>query len=230
MASRDFLQNQMKHKKRTKCLGLFFIQEVFGVTSFFLQPLVEEYAKMGFLSLAPEMFWRLKEKTELVAEDKEQFDEAMRLKGLFDFAQGIKDIEDSINYLRTHPNCNGSVGLVGFCLGGRLAFLSARDTSIDVAVGYYALNLDKYVDDIKNIKTKLMLHIAGDDHFVPKETQQLILKAFQEAHNPSIKCHVYEGADHSFARPTSTHYHKAAKELAQTRTVQFLETNLKNQS
>jgi carboxymethylenebutenolidase len=114
------------------------------------------------------------------------------------------------------------VGTVGFCLGGRLAYLTATRTHADAAVGYYGVALDEHVDE--TITSPLMLHVAGEDEFASKESQAKVRAALEG--NPKVTIHDYEGHGHAFARVGGKHYDKATADLANGRTVEFLKANL----
>ena len=164
--------------------ALILLQEIFGITKQFLQPLADHYAELGYYVVVPELFWRLQEKTELNPQIEAEFNQGLDLMGRFDMDLSLKDIQNVVDFCKEHSN--GKVGAMGFCMGGRLAFLSARDTSVSCAIGYYGVGLDEFVGDYKNIKNKLLLHIDEKDQFVPKEKQDIILRGLKEAQNPNI--------------------------------------------
>ena len=91
--------------------------------------------------------------------------------GRFDVDKGVDDIQATIDTLRALPGCTGKVGAVGYCLGGQLAYLTAARTDSDAAVGYYGVNIQDRLDEAKNIKKPLMLHIAEADEYVPPPAQ-----------------------------------------------------------
>ncbi|MGE3624320.1 MAG: dienelactone hydrolase family protein, partial [Bdellovibrionales bacterium] len=122
------------------------------------------------------------------------------------------------------PGCNGKVGAVGYCLGGKLAYLMASRSDVDASVGYYGVGLDELMEEVHDIRMPLMLHIAGLDKFVPPPVRQKILAGIGK--NPVISAHVYENVDHAFARPDGQNYNKEAADLANSRTMEFFATHL----
>src|SRR5678815_2277687 len=80
----------------------------------------------------------------------------------------------ALNFLRQHTACNGHVGAVGFCMGGKLAYLLSTRFKPDCAVGYYGVSIEKNLDEAKNLSSPLLLHIGGDDKFCPPEAQAQI--------------------------------------------------------
>jgi carboxymethylenebutenolidase len=109
-------------------------------------------------------------------------------------------------------------------LGGKLAYLMAARTNIDCAVSYYGVGIDQLLAEADNIKRPLLMHIAAEDKFVPKEAQSKIVAAMEKNYN--VTTHVYDGVDHAFARVGGDHYDAAAAEKANTRTRAFLSGNL----
>ena len=84
--------------------------------------------------------------------------------------QVTDDIASAIDFLRKHPACsNGSVGVVGYCWGGFLAYLTAVRHKPDAAVGYYGVGIDKKLDLAKNLSCPLMLHYAELDQYASPE-------------------------------------------------------------
>ena len=202
--------------------GLVIIQEVFGVNDF-IRATVEAYATKGFVTAAPDIFWRLEPGVQLNPNKEEEFNRGIELMGQFDQPIGIEDIQATITTLRNHPACNGRVGVLGFCLGGRLAYMAALGTDADVAVSYYGVGIETMLDQAGNIKIPTLLHIAEDDGFVPPEAQAAI-KDGLTADNFDV--HIYPGVDHGFARFTGMHYDEAATKLANERSLALLNSAL----
>ena len=198
------------------------IQEVFGVNDF-IRATVEAYAAKGFVTAAPDIFWRLEPGVQLNPNKEEEFNRGIELMGQFDQPTGIDDIQATITTLRNHPACNGKVGVLGFCLGGRLAYMAALGTDADVAVSYYGVGIETMLDQAGNIKIPTLLHIAEDDGFVPPEAQAAI-KDGLTADNFDV--HIYPGVDHGFARFTGMHYDEAAANLANERSLALLNSAL----
>lgn len=99
--------------------GLVIIQEVFGVNDF-VRATVEAYAAKGFVTAAPDIFWRLEPGVQLNPNEEAEFNRGIELMGQFDQPTGIEDIQATITALRNNPSCNGKVGVLGFVLVGAL--------------------------------------------------------------------------------------------------------------
>src|SRR5262245_25131748 len=103
--------------------GILIIPEIFGV-NYSIRETVISFARAGYTVLAPDLFWRFEPDIELGYEG-EDLKEALEYYRLFDVNQGIKDLGHAIDALRDHGNCNGKIAAIGFCLGGKLAYLTA---------------------------------------------------------------------------------------------------------
>ena len=201
--------------------GVVVIQEIFGVNAV-MRGITDELAGEGFMALCPDLFWRQEPGIQITDQTDEEWARAFELFQGFDLEKGVADLDSTIETLRGVEGCSGKVGTVGFCLGGRLAYLTATRTRADAAVGYYGVALDEHVDE--TIGSPLMLHVAGEDEFAPKESQAKVRAALEG--NPKVTIHDYPGQGHAFARVGGKHYDKATADLANGRTVEFLKARL----
>ena len=111
--------------------GILVLQEIFGVSAH-IRSVVDRWAEEGYVALAPDLFWRLKPGVDL-GFTPDDVKIARELGGRFDIDQGVRDIGDAIAALKSQPEFKGKVGAVGYCLGGRLAFLAAARLGVDAA-------------------------------------------------------------------------------------------------
>ncbi len=200
--------------------GIVVIQEIFGVNPG-IKSLVDGWAALGYRAVAPDLFWRLEPGVSLDADVPEQMQAAFGLYQRFDVEKGIEDIEAAITALR-HAGCT-HVGVVGYCLGGLLAYLSACRTDSDASVGYYGVGIDGKLGEAHAIANPLMLHNASLDHFVSPEAQATV-KAGLGGH-PLVTLHDY-AADHAFARAIGNARVPELAEQADARTRDFFKTHL----
>lgn len=203
--------------------AIVVIQEIFGVNPGIRQK-CDKWAEAGYLAIAPDLFWRLERGVELDPDVEGEFKQALELMGRFDQDQGVRDIEAAIKAARARLGEGGKVGCVGYCLGGRLAFMTAARTDVDASVGYYAVGLDNLLHEKDAIKAPLLLHIAGDDGFVPKEVQAKMHEALDPY--PLASLHDYPGEDHGFAAEMGKRRSEDAARLADSRTTEFFAANL----
>jgi carboxymethylenebutenolidase len=198
--------------------AIVVIQEIFGVNEG-IRRKCEHWASLGYIGIAPDLFWRLQPGVQLDPDVPEEFQQALGLMQRFDQDRGIADIEASIRAARARLLEGGRVGCVGYCLGGRLAFMTATRTDVDATVGYYAVGLEALMGEKHAIARPLMLHIAGADHFVTPDKQKLIHQGLDD--HPKVTLHDYPGEDHGFASELGKRRSDAAAQLADSRTEAF---------
>jgi len=203
--------------------AIIVIQEIFGVNEG-IRRKCDRWAALGYLAIAPDLFWRLQPGVELDPDVESEFKEALGLMGRFDQDLGISDIEASIRSARARLDTGGKVGAVGYCLGGRLAFMTAARTDIDASVGYYAVGIDGLLGEKHAIANPLMLHIAGADHFVQADAQARIHAGLDD--HPRVTIHDYPGEDHGFAAEIGNRRSEEAAALADSRTEDFFARHL----
>jgi carboxymethylenebutenolidase len=203
--------------------AIVVIQEIFGVNPGIRQK-CDKWAAAGYLAVAPDLFWRIRPHIELDPDIPEQMQEALGLFGQFDQDQGISDIEAAIKAARAKLPEGGRVGAVGYCLGGRLAFISACRTDGDAFVGYYGVGIDGLLGEQHAIGKPVLLHVPTADHFVPPETQKAMHEGLKD--NRHVTLFDYEGLDHGFAVESGNRRNDAAATLADRRTADFFATAL----
>ncbi|MCP4328318.1 MAG: dienelactone hydrolase family protein [Alphaproteobacteria bacterium] len=204
--------------------GIVLIQEIFGVNKV-MRDLADGFAGNGYAVLCPDLFWRQEEGIQLTDQTEEHWARAFELYQGFDEDAGIVDLTAALDHLRGHEACTGKVGTVGYCLGGKLAYLMATRSDADCNVGYYGVGIENNLDEAGNIGHPLMLHVAEKDQFCPAEAQQKIHAALDGAANVTIRD--YGGMDHAFARVGGEHYDADAAAAANGRTSTFFEQHLR---
>ncbi len=208
---------------RNPAPGVLVAQEIFGVNQV-MRDVCDWLAGAGYIACCPDIFWRIEPGIQLTDKTEAEWARAFELFQLFDVDKGIDDLQAGLSHLRQHEACNGRVGSVGYCLGGKLAYLMATRSDVDSSVSYYGVGLDELLEEAGNISQPLLLHVASEDKFVPKAAQDKI-KAGLAGH-AKIDLHVYEGNDHAFARTGGEHYDAAAAQLANQRTLDFFKETL----
>ncbi|MFZ5748612.1 MAG: dienelactone hydrolase family protein [Pseudomonadota bacterium] len=197
--------------------AIVVIQEIFGVNAGIRQK-CDKLAAAGYLAIAPDLFWRIEPGIELDPDVPEEMQRGLDLFGQFDQDTGIRDIEATIKAARARVD-GGKVGAVGYCLGGRLAYMTAARTDVDASVGYYAVGIDRLLSEKHAIARPLMLHIAGNDGFVSGEVQAAMHAGLDD--HPRVTLYDYPGEDHGFATEMGKRRSEAAAELADSRTAAF---------
>jgi carboxymethylenebutenolidase len=206
--------------KSGKGPGIVLIQEIFGVNKV-MRDLATGFAAQGYTVMCPDLFWRQEPGIDIT--DK-QMEKAFSLYQGFNADKGVDDLKSTLASLRRHSACNGKVGSVGYCLGGKLAYLMATRSDSDANVGYYGVGIEASLAEAKSITKPLLLHIAGQDKFCPPPAQAQIQQGLKG--HKQVTIHLYPEQDHAFARIGGDHYDKAAADLANQRTAAFFKQHL----
>ncbi len=197
--------------------GLVLWQEIFGVNEH-IRAVAEQYALDGFVVLAPDAFWRQAPRVELgyVGADRER---AMALMQAYTAEQSLADIGTAVQALRARPEVTGRVGSLGYCMGGRLAYLAAATAGVDAAVAFYGGGIQGQLDRAAGITCPLQLHYAGHDDHIPPEAVARVRAALA---GKAAELHVYPGAMHGFNCWARGSYHAPSAALSHGRTLVFL--------
>jgi carboxymethylenebutenolidase len=206
--------------------AIIVIPEIFGVNPGIRQK-CEHWAQVGYLAVAIDIFWRFAPGVELDPDVEAQLQEAFGYFGQYDADNGVKDIEAAIHAIRRGEVGAApiqKVGCVGYCLGGRLAYMAAARTDISASVGYYGVMIDQMLNESHAIANPLMLHIPTADHFVGPEAQAAI-HAGLDGH-AKVTLHDYVGLDHGFAAEMGNRRDETGAQLADSRTMAFFAEHL----
>lgn len=200
--------------------GLVIAQEIFGVNQT-MRDAADAYAAEGYVVLVPDLFWRQEPGVQL-GYTPADWQRAFGYYQGFSEDRGVDDIQATLNALRARPECVGKAGVLGFCLGGKLAYLAACRTDADVAVSYYGVGIEKALPEAAHIRGNLVVHIAENDQFCPPEARGQIVDALSG--RDDIGLYVYPGVDHAFARVGGEHYDQASAVKAHQRSMAALKS------
>ena len=198
--------------------AIIVIQEIFGVNAG-IRRKCDRLAEDGYLAIAPDLFWRLEPGIELDPDIEPEFQRALALMGKFNQDAGVRDIEAAIRAARQRLGQGGKVGAVGYCLGGRLAFMAATRTDVDASVGYYGVGIDTLLGEKHAIAHPVLLHVPQEDHFVDKDAQARMHAGLDD--HPKVTIHDYPGEDHGFATEFGKRRSEQSADLADRRTADF---------
>jgi carboxymethylenebutenolidase len=186
-----------------------------------LNPHIEDVGRRvaleGFITIAPDALSPL-------GGTPEDTDEARSLIGKLDAKDTVKDFVAAVEYLKTHPQSTGKVGVMGFCWGGGMSNqIAVNSPDLAAAVPFYGRQ--PAAEDVPKIKAALLLHYAGLDERI--NAGILAYEAALKAASVKYKIHMYAGAGHAFFNDTGGRYHEDAANLAWKRTITFLKKKLK---
>ncbi|MCU0775465.1 MAG: dienelactone hydrolase family protein [Ideonella sp.] len=167
--------------------GLVLFQEIFGVNAH-IRAVAGQYAQDGFVVLAPDLFWRQAPRVELGYEGEDR-QRALALMQSYAPDQAIADIGAAVAALRARPEvAGGKVGAIGYCMGGRMAYLAAATTDVDAAVPYYGGGIHAQLERVAAIRCPVQFHYAERDDHIPLAAVEQVRQAF--AGRPA-EVHVY---------------------------------------
>lgn len=202
--------------------AIIVIQEIFGVNQG-IRRKADDWAEAGYLALAPDMFWRFAPGYDVDPDVPEQMADAFEVRKQFDLGKAAGDVEAVIRAARAAIG-GGKVGIVGFCMGGSVAYLAATRTDVDASVGYYGGQIAQYLDEAATIARPLMLHFAGDDAHITPDVVATVRAALDG--KDAAEIFDYPGVGHGFADTFGQRRADAEARQADARTAAFFARNL----
>jgi carboxymethylenebutenolidase len=208
------LDAYVAHPEGAPIAGLVVVQEIFGVNRH-IRAVADDYAKDGFLAVAPALFDRYERGLELGYEGEDR-QKAMSLIPRLNLDQALKDTAAAFEYACRETGKKS--GLIGYCFGGTIAWLAAARLGVNAAVGYYGGQIAKFADE--QPKAPITLHFGKLDQHIPKESVEAV-----QAANPEVPVFWYD-AGHGFNCNDRASYNAEAAKLAKERSLQFLKKHL----
>ena len=197
------------------------VQEIFGVNAV-MRGKADWLAREGFLAVAPDLFWRIKPGIDLTDQTDAEWQEAFGYMNALDKNASVKDVAATLTWARTQGV--SKAGVMGYCMGGYIAFLAACRTDTNATVAYHGGGIHTALGEAGGIKKPLMLHNPMKDGFIPVEALNTIRETLEPS--PLVTVHEYAEQDHAFTREGGKHYDAEATKLADGRTIAFLNQNL----
>ncbi|OXM62687.1 dienelactone hydrolase family protein [Amycolatopsis vastitatis] len=183
--------------------GLVLVQEIFGLDDY-LRSVAEDLAAAGYVVAIPELFWRIAPGWSS-AHDEAGVAASMNVAASFDPASGLSDVLATITHLRESPSVTGGVGVLGFCLGGSLAFAAAAEGDPDTAVSFYGSAVPAQIGELAKISCPIQFHFGGQDPYIPRPDVAAVESAV--AAHPGAEIHVQEEAGHAFHNHVAPMFH-----------------------
>lgn len=185
--------------------GILFITAIWGIDDS-AREITERWADDGFVVSVPDIFWRQHPGP---TTDREV---AQRRYHAYDVDQGLLDIQYLIAHLRAHPRCNGKLGVLGICFGGRYAHVAAARYGIDAAAAYHGTLIERHLDETHEITCPVSFHFGEDDPVVPMDQVEAIRESYASHGNAEIVAHANAG--HNFSMPQKDTYDPAVAKTA----------------
>lgn len=194
--------------------ALVVIQEIFGVNHH-IRNICDRFASAGYVAVAPAIFDRI-ERDFQSGYSPDEVAVARKFVANPDWTAMLRDVQAAIDSVKSV----GPIGIVGFCLGGSVAYAAATKlTGLSAAIGYYGGAIVRFADD--NPGVPMMLHFSEKDAGIPLGDVETI-----RAKQPDLEVHVYPGAQHGFSCDERASYDKASADIAWHRTLAFFAKHL----
>ncbi len=184
--------------------ALLLIQEIYGVSEY-IEAVASDLAGLGYVVGAPDLFWRIKPGYR-AAHDRSGLTESLELASRFDVQQGVADAAVALRHLAALPEADGGIGVLGFCLGGSIAYFLAAQAELDVAVSFYGSAVPGNLAALSQIHGPLQFHFGGSDPYIPRDQVARVEEA--AAAHPNVEIHVEEDAGHAFHNRMAPMFHQ----------------------
>jgi carboxymethylenebutenolidase len=201
--------------------GILLIQEIFGVGDR-LRTVGVRLADAGYVVAAPEVFWRFAPGWS-VEPDEAGMQEAIGKIGQLDFPQAIADCGVALDATAALPEATGTPGVLGFCLGGSLAFAVAADFEPTVAVSYYGSQVPAMLSKLDRITVPILFHFGSLDEYIPGEGVEALVAATAGREHTVVNIEI---AGHAFDNEARLFYNESAAKSAWSKTLAFLGEHL----
>ena len=199
------------------------LQEIFGVNAD-LRQTCDELAAKGYIAVSPDLFWRMKPGLDITDQTEAEWKQGFDLYTAFDIEKGVDDIRSTLRAACAIEGASGKAGLMGYCMGGLLTFITASRLPIDAAVVYYGGNSELHLSEAKTLSSPLMFHVGENDEYISRDAQKQIQAALADRHD--VQMFTYPGAKHAFARHDGINFNADAAASANGRTEAFFAARL----
>jgi carboxymethylenebutenolidase len=204
------LAGYLARPDRAPAHGIVVLSDMFGLNKP-IRDIADRYAQRGHLALVPNLFWRSGNPGVISYDDANHAEAWERLKAL-DLDATTGDIGRAAAWLRAEPSCTGKVAAIGFCGGGRLAYLAAARAGVNGAAALYGLGIASHLDELAKVNCPLQLHYGLNDQHIPRQEIDAVAAGLRGS--PIAQVFLYPEAGHSFANPVRPTYDPAAAALA----------------
>jgi carboxymethylenebutenolidase len=203
--------------------GIVLVQEIFGVGEW-IRAVATELAAEGYVVGAPDLYWRI-EPGWAAANDEEGLQQAYAMVGQLDVPGAVGDTVAALEALGAHDAVTGGTAVLGYCLGGTIAWLAAAAGDPAACVSYYGSGVADAADQVASITCPTLLHFGGADPFIGSDQVAVVGAAVQTAAHVDLIVH--DGAGHAFENDRAAQFHDpAAAVVSRAQTMEFLHRHL----
>ena len=198
--------------------GVLVLHEIFGMTDF-IRTRLSLFNAEGYTAMAPDLYHRINPGVSYDYKGTD-WEHAFATRNSLDDDLAVEDIGAAVNTLAARPECNGDVVVIGYCLGGLLAFLCAARLKVAANICFHGVRLEKHVGEAKNIRGPFQIHFPALDKYAPPAVVARFKAALPNGRD--IECHDYSKADHGFSREGQPVFDASATAQAHTAMFNFI--------
>ncbi len=210
--------------------GIVVLQEIFGLSDY-VRERCADLAQLGYVVLAPQIYWRIGGASTTVADDEpDSLERALGLMQRAEWDCAVADGAEAVRELRRVVG-DAQVGLVGFCYGGGLAYKVAASLedheAADALVSYYGSALPQLVEAQVRVEVASLHHFGTADDYIPTEQVERIRSWVTDSGSrDDVEVQLHEGAGHAFDNPNPVFHHAQASAVAWVQTKDWLAAHL----
>ena len=202
--------------------GLLLIQEIFGVGPY-IRAVADRLCAAGYVVGAPEVFWRFAPGWE-AAHDQAGLEASFEKVGQMNPTDAAADCAAALDTLAALDDVTGTPGVIGFCLGGTLAWAVSVGADPSACVSYYGSGVPDMLDQIDQVTCPTLFHFGNDDPFIPNEGVEAVNAAIDGRSGFTLNV---ENAGHAFDNHESEQFwNESAAQAAWAKTMAFLGEHL----
>jgi carboxymethylenebutenolidase len=203
--------------------GIVLVQEIFGVGEW-IRAVATELAAAGYVVGAPDLYWRIQPGF-AATHDEAGLGQAYEMVGQLDVPGAVGDTVAALGALAGHEAVTGTPAVLGYCLGGTIAWLAAAEGDPAACVSYYGSGVADAADRVADIGCPTLLHFGGADPFIPAEQVAIVGAAVDTLEH--VELVVHGGAGHAFENDRAEQFHDpAATVVSRAQTLEFLRQHL----
>jgi carboxymethylenebutenolidase len=185
--------------------GMIVVQEIFGLTDY-IKGVCTRLSALGYVALAPALYSRLEPDLALDERQPDALPQAFGMMQRLDVPQAVRDAADALRHLRALPEVRDHrAGIIGFCLGGGIAYFVAADSDPDVAVCYYGSAIPSALDRADDVHCPVLFEFGDADEYISAGQREAVKAAFDG--RPHTEFHVHSGANHAFDNHNADMFH-----------------------
>ena len=203
--------------------GIVVLQEIFGVTDY-LKQRARDLADLGYVAMVPDLYWRMGSGIVLPEDTQDGLQQAFGYLQKLDEPRAVDDAVAALEHVRSMPETGGKAGVLGFCMGGRLAYKVGATADPDVVVSYYGSGIASQLQDAAKLECPVVFHFGEADSYLPVAEAVQVREAFSG--HPDTEVHMHAGAGHAFDNPSPMFHHAEASREAWPQTAAFLKRYL----